>query len=429
MGNNSINAKSVNQGFHNYSIKELKQSKLISGLAYNMCCRRDLNSLNDICEFYKKYRSFERMRGCGRKTNNDLISLVYEYFPEVEISIRDEKEHPDSIESLRARGEISDHTYYTLRIHEEFDQHLRNLKEIIAYYKKNWSFDDLRGLGDKSRGELMTLMKNNNVELPDVPHIILTAKQSKYTLDDLMTLEELPVRAYNILKSAGINTFIELLTYYYKNRTFVSLQNMGQKSEWELLEIINKYKQYSKGYKENDLEYDTLIQRIHSRTDLQITDFITDFRTRFDNKTIPLFKLIGIMLANGNYLKNRYKLDKAETEIIKNINTAKPLSTGELAECTGTTKEEVEEKKKEISNELFHACRYLLSIIRLAWEYAEKDDIIIKDNRLIADTFLTDKLNARNDTSFNHDFMVKVLRICNPGCKIISKPVDLSIKK
>ena len=57
------------------TIDEIYNDELISVRSYNLCKSNDLNNILDLKEYYYKYKSFQRLRNCGKKSNDELINL------------------------------------------------------------------------------------------------------------------------------------------------------------------------------------------------------------------------------------------------------------------------------------------------------------------------------------------------------------------
>ncbi|MGD0712002.1 MAG: hypothetical protein ABR968_12580 [Bacteroidales bacterium] len=411
MENNGKDINISKQGFPNYTLEELKVMESLSTRAYNTCIKAGLDNLKAISEFYIKHRDFEGWHNCGRITAGELKALVFKYFPEIERMIKAEKEHPNSIENLKARGEISDHTYYICRM-----ERIRNLNDIVAYYENNWSFENLSGCGAKTTNELKTVIKKHTKKFPKLQNVPVMGDYPSYTLNELVVNNNLSERAFNILRYNGLNNLKDIFEFFYKTRTFMKIRNCGFMTNCELLAIIKKYKKKSSVVENIDVTPETIIQRIYQRVYININDFIENFEAHCDNKTLPVFKIIEIILTKSDYL------DKPDKEIINNISTKEPLTSEELGNTLSLTKERIEYRKRKILYKLFYVRRGLMSIIRSFWDYADKKFILLKDNIVIIETSLTNKINSRNKTNFNHDFTVKVLSACNPGFRILDKP-------
>nr|WP_315188338.1 hypothetical protein [uncultured Flavobacterium sp.] len=62
------------------------------------------------------------------------------------------------------------------------------------------------------------------------------------TIDEIHKKEPLSVRSYNVCKYNGLETLSDIIKFYRENRSFDKLRNCGRKSNEELTELYNKYK-------------------------------------------------------------------------------------------------------------------------------------------------------------------------------------------
>jgi len=63
------------------------------------------------------------------------------------------------------------------------------------------------------------------------------------TIDEIYKKEEISVRSYHVCKYNNLNSVKDLKEYLYKRKSFENLRNCGRKSNEELIEICNKYKE------------------------------------------------------------------------------------------------------------------------------------------------------------------------------------------
>jgi hypothetical protein len=65
------------------------------------------------------------------------------------------------------------------------------------------------------------------------------------TIQILKDIENLSERSFNVCYYSGLNTISDIVQFYKENGTFIKLRNCGQKSNQELLNIAEKYFDYS----------------------------------------------------------------------------------------------------------------------------------------------------------------------------------------
>src|SRR5690554_2440850 len=61
------------------TIDEIYKKEEISVRSYNVCKYNELHSVSDLKSYYHKNKSFERLRNCGRKSNEELIEICNKY--------------------------------------------------------------------------------------------------------------------------------------------------------------------------------------------------------------------------------------------------------------------------------------------------------------------------------------------------------------
>jgi hypothetical protein len=83
------------------SINELKVLEGLSVRAYNVCMNGRLKNIAEIVSYYTKYGNFLRIRNCGRKTDNELVTLCLKYRSMlIEIPSYDDLEEEDLAEEI-----------------------------------------------------------------------------------------------------------------------------------------------------------------------------------------------------------------------------------------------------------------------------------------------------------------------------------------
>src|SRR5690554_4935848 len=93
------------------TIDEIYKKKEISIRSYHVCKYNNLNSVNDLKEYYFKHKSFDKLRHCGRKSNEELLDICNKYSDEnvenKEIEVKKENPLKDIISNLtRVQREV-----------------------------------------------------------------------------------------------------------------------------------------------------------------------------------------------------------------------------------------------------------------------------------------------------------------------------------
>ncbi|EDM45727.1 hypothetical protein SCB49_07957 [unidentified eubacterium SCB49] len=92
-------------------IDDIYRKEEISVRSYRVCKNNKLNSINDLKEYYFKHKSFDKLRNCGRKSNEELIEICNRYqgyhFENIETEIKKEKSLKTIISDLtRVQREV-----------------------------------------------------------------------------------------------------------------------------------------------------------------------------------------------------------------------------------------------------------------------------------------------------------------------------------
>lgn len=64
------------------TIDEIYKNKQICARTYNVCIDNNINSIERLKEYYLKHKSFEHLKNCGQKTNEELIDFCINH-PEI----------------------------------------------------------------------------------------------------------------------------------------------------------------------------------------------------------------------------------------------------------------------------------------------------------------------------------------------------------
>ncbi|MFH6935226.1 sigma factor-like helix-turn-helix DNA-binding protein [Flavobacterium sp. FlaQc-30] len=66
--------------------------------------------------------------------------------------------------------------------------------------------------------------------------------QNIITIDEIFKRNEISVRTYHVCKYNKLHSILDILNYYYQNKSFEKLRNCGSKSNLELVKTCTKYK-------------------------------------------------------------------------------------------------------------------------------------------------------------------------------------------
>ncbi|MGY0407614.1 MAG: sigma factor-like helix-turn-helix DNA-binding protein [Polaribacter sp.] len=146
------------------------------------------------------------------------------------------------------------------------------------------------------------------------------------TIDEIYKKKEISVRSYHVCKYNNLNSVKDLKEYYFKLKSFDNLPNCGRRSNEELIEICNKYKEeYLEKQELNNKKGSSLKTIIPKLTRIQreaINSFIlvntNDLSVRSKNAImIHLKKNLNIK----NFAEKRLLSDSFNVRYIKSIGT------------------------------------------------------------------------------------------------------------
>ncbi len=106
------------------------------------------------------------------------------------------------------------------------------LNEAFNYYKKYKHFGDVRNCGKLTDSQLCQYFKSFS---EPVSTVTFNQKISLKEID----LSELSERAYNVIYN--FEDFTEVLNYYKKTKSFISLNNCGSKTNLELINLVENF--------------------------------------------------------------------------------------------------------------------------------------------------------------------------------------------
>ena len=74
------------QSLVNYHLIELKIAENLSERATNICLDNELDSLFKVLDYFIEHQSFIELRNCGKKTNEELVTMCHKYIDKYDIT-------------------------------------------------------------------------------------------------------------------------------------------------------------------------------------------------------------------------------------------------------------------------------------------------------------------------------------------------------
>src|SRR5690554_4600675 len=182
------------------TIEEIYYSEDLSVRSFNVCNDNGLKDLPSILRYFQENKTFDNLRNCGRKSNEELIALCLKYIDKENLG---EDESTKTENPLIAR--ISNLT--------------RTQREIVN------SFIDinLNNLTNRSKNAIGTFL-NGNLKIRNLSERILT--NERFNIQDIKNV--------GAKSTTELNSFIGLIKSFVENVS-------NAKDESELISMKNRF--------------------------------------------------------------------------------------------------------------------------------------------------------------------------------------------
>lgn len=152
------------------TIDEIYKKNEISVRSYHVCKYNELNSISDLKKYYYKNKSFEKLRNCGRKSNEEIIEICNkypdEYFENKEIEVKEENPLKSIISNLtRVQREVINSFIFvntnslSVRSKNAISLHLKNNLKVKNFAEKillseSFNAQNIKNVGAKCVPEI-----------------------------------------------------------------------------------------------------------------------------------------------------------------------------------------------------------------------------------------------------------------------------------
>lgn len=171
------------------TIEKLLNSSIISRRSFNVCKSHMLRDLNEILEYYRDKKSFDKLQNCGRRSNEELTSLCIKYinFGENVFNASTYRSN-DLVKAIKNLNNIqceiidnfikknfenlSQRSKNTLIQYLKGDLNIKNINDIILF-NEDFRFQSLDKVGPKS-----------SLELKNFTHLILSFVEDVLNIED-----------------------------------------------------------------------------------------------------------------------------------------------------------------------------------------------------------------------------------------------------
>jgi len=152
------------------TIDEIYKKEEISVRSYHVCKYNELNSISDLKKYYNKNKSFEKLRNCGRKSNEELIEICSKYPDDYvvnkDIEVKNENPLKDIISNLtRVQREVINSFIFvntnslSVRSKNAISLHLKNNLKVKNFTEKvllseSFNVQNIKNVGAKCVPEI-----------------------------------------------------------------------------------------------------------------------------------------------------------------------------------------------------------------------------------------------------------------------------------
>lgn len=237
------------------TIDEIYKKEEISIRSYHVCKYNELNSISDLKKYYNKNKSFEKLRYCGRKSNEELIEICSKYPDDYvvnkDIEVKNENPLKDIISNLtRVQREVIN----SFILVNTNSLSVRSKNAISLHLKKNFK---IKNFAEKVFFNSVEIKHWKNVGAKSIPEIELYL---------------------NIIKD-----FVKEVSESKEEKYLISLKNNS---------LIQRTFSISK-IPNNVLESESIFL---------LTDFLLNSNALFDNTQIAIVKKAFKIYQNQNEL-------------------------------------------------------------------------------------------------------------------------------
>ncbi len=246
------------------TIDEIYKKEEISVRSYHVCKYNELNSISDLKKYYYKNKSFEKLRNCGRKSNEELIEICNKYlddnFENKEIKVKKENSLKSIITNLtRVQREVINSFIFvntnslSVRSKNAISLHLKENLKVKNFTEKvllseSFNVQNIKNVGAKCVPEIeiyISIIKDFIFEVNQTrDEKYLIALKNKFLIQRTF---DIPLVPSEILESESIFQLTEFLlnhnAFFDKTQTVIvkrALKLFNNQKELTLDEIAEQ---------------------------------------------------------------------------------------------------------------------------------------------------------------------------------------------
>jgi hypothetical protein len=210
------------------TIEEILYNQDISVRSFNVCNDNDLKDLSDILDHYYEYRTFDKLRKCGRKSNEELTALCLKHLdfnrlhcagtllPENKLIskiinlTRTQREIVNNFIEINVNN-LSNKSKNSITTFLNGNFKIRNINEKIIS-NQGFNFKDIKNVGTKTEKELKRFLASIKTFIEKVAsveeEIELVSMKNKFFIEKTFSIFSIP---NEILESQSIFNLVDFL--------------------------------------------------------------------------------------------------------------------------------------------------------------------------------------------------------------------------
>jgi hypothetical protein len=224
------------------TIDEIYKKEEISVRSYHVCKYNELHSVSDLKNYYYKNKSFEKLRNCGRKSNEELIDICNKYQEEYIENRETETKKENSLKTIiseltRVQREVINSFIFvntnslSVRSKNAISLHLKNNLKVKSFTEKillseSFNVQNIKNIGAKCVPEIevyISIIKDFIFEVSQTTdENYLIALKNKFLIQRTF---EIPLVPSEILESESIFQLTDFLlnknAFFDENQTII----------------------------------------------------------------------------------------------------------------------------------------------------------------------------------------------------------------
>lgn len=399
-------------------LEDIKIRGELTNESEKFCIQHRLFDLSSIKNFITSESSAIILEKTANDIKNNLRDICKTYHGSEEVRIKDV-----SIRELAFIEQMSQRSLNICIIAEIF-----SLRDLLSYRLSHPNFKNIRNSGEKTNLELSNICKKYNDLLLQgkLDFELVSSETNTFTndisslelsenidLETLVRIEHISVRSYNVCKKAELTSLKLLLVYYINspNKQFLSLQNCGIGSNYELVTICEKYRNLVNDVKSIKDECSVVE---FSPIDLFISNFKLDNETYrrlrsiiSSNRDFPVFTAINLLIES-NYIFKKELYTFVFKQLFHCYLPIKEYTLEEIGKMTNLTRERVRQIRENdirILNSFFTLFKGLINKLSCVKYIDLSEPIIFLSEEKVS------SINSHENTSFSPLFITYILSI------------------